>query len=77
MQSSISKIQSRIDTFEHDKRLYLNEKTAIQDAVVKTNELVSKDMNLYIKNFKQTELKKSLKGHIKDISMKEKEISQK
>ena len=77
VQSSINSIKKEVLSVKNEEQNILTDKLDVQETVIKQNDLMCKDINYYLKNFKERELIKTIKSHIKDVAKKQKEIIQK
>lgn len=68
LQSSINSIKKEVLCARNKEQSILTDKFDVQEGVMKQNDLMCKDINYYLKNFKERELIKTIKSHIKDVA---------
>ena len=74
VESSAHEIKKKAEVFLNEKRNINLEEFGLQESIIRQNDLMCKDINIYMKEFKEQELKKNIMYHMKDIHFKQKEI---
>jgi len=74
VESSAHEIKKKAEVFLNEKRNINLEEFWLQESIIRQNDLMCKDINIYMKEFKEQELKKNIMYHMKDIHFKQKEI---
>lgn len=77
VQNSIESIHKEVENTHNYKQNILTSKIDVQESVIKQNDLMCRDINHYLKNFKERELIKTIKSQISDVAKRQKEVIQK